>query len=331
MKTFITGGTSSIGRVLVQMVSQRGETARVLVRKSSNLKSLDLPGIEFAYGDVTDSQAVRQAMEGCDRVTHLAAIVGHNVPESEWWRVNRDGTRNVLQSALELGLSSMVQVSSISVLGPTQPSETADETRPVDTSRYMNLYQKTKRAADDLARDYAGRGLRAMIVYPCFGYGCSSASSHPSLQDNTLLRMAAGKTVAIMGSGENRLCLSYYNDTVEGIRLAHEKGVSGDDYILGGDNLTFPELWKAVSDVLGKQPPRRRIPLGVLQAIASLSRLLTGKSVFPPDFFDMIAHNWCFSSAKAKSKLGWQPLPFAEGIARTWADYQSAGFGVSPS
>jgi nucleoside-diphosphate-sugar epimerase len=225
----------------------------------------------------------------------------------------------------------MVQVSSISVLGPTQPSEIADETRPVDTSRYMNLYQKTKRAADDLARDYAGRGLRAMIVYPCFGYGCSSASSHPSLQDNTLLRMAAGKTVAIMGSGKNRLCLSYYNDTVEGIRLAHEKGVPGDDYILGGDNLTFPELWKAVSDVLGKQPPRRRIPLGVLQAIASLSRLLTGKSVFPPDFFDMIAHNWCFSSAKAKSKLGWQPLPFAEGIARTWADYQSAGFGVSPS
>lgn len=325
-KTLITGGTSSIGRVLVQTLSQQGKTARVLVRKSSNIQGLDLPGIEFAYGDVTDFQAVRQAMQGCDRVTHLAAVVEHHVPEAEWWRVNRDGTRNVLQRALELGIASMVQVSSISVLGPTKPGETADETRPVDTGSYMNLYQKTKRAADDLVRDYAGRGLRAMIVYPAFGYGCSFASSHPSLQDNTLLRMAAGKPVAVMGSGKNRLCLSYYNDTVEGIRLAHERGWPGDDYILGGENLTFPEIRIAVAGVLGKKPPRRRIPLGLLRMIASFPRLLTGRSVFPPEFFEMVSHNWCFSSAKSQARLGWTATSFVEGIARTWTEYQAQGF-----
>ena len=323
MTTLITGGTSSIGRVLVQTVSQRGESARVLIRKSSNVKGLGLPGIEFLYGDVTDIHAVRQAMQGCDRVTHLAAVVGQNVPEAEWWRVNRDGTHHVLQCALELGVISMVQVSSISVLGPTETGEIADETRPVDTRRYMNLYQKTKRAADDLAREHATRGLRVMIDYPAFGYGCSFASSHPSLQDNTLLRMADGKPVAVMGSGKNKLCLSYYNDTVEGIRLAHERGCPGEDYILGGENLTFPEIWKEVAKVLGKQPPRRRIPLGLLQTISKLSRLFTGRSVFPPEFFEMITHDWCFSSAKAQAALGWKALPFSEGIARTWTDYQN--------
>jgi nucleoside-diphosphate-sugar epimerase len=325
MTTFVTGGTSSIGRVLIKEFARQNEAVRVLVRKSSNRQGLELPGVEFVFGDVTDLEAVRRGMEGCDRVTHLAAVVGYKVPEAEWWRVNRDGTCNILQSALDLGIHSMVQVSSISVLGPTQPGETADETRPVDPSGYMNLYQKTKHAADELAREFAGRGLRVMIVYPCFGYGCSFASSHTSLQDQTLLRMAAGKPVAVMGSGKNRLCLSYYNDTVGGIHLAHEKGQAGEDYILGGENLTFPEIWAAVARVLGKQSPQRRIPLWLLQLIASLSRRITGKSVFPPEFFEMISQSWCFSSAKAQRMLGWNAHSFADGIARTWAEYQSGG------
>ncbi len=326
MKTFITGGTSSIGRVLVKELVQRGEQARILVRKTSNLEGLELPGIEFVYGDVTDPKTVIQGMQGCERVSHLAAIVGQNVSETEWWRVNRDGTHNVLQAAKELGIESMVQVSSVSVLGPTEPGEIADETCPIDTSRYMNLYQKTKHAADELAREYASQGLRVMVIYPCFGYGCSFASSHPSLQEQTLLRMAAGKPVAVMGSGKNRMCLSYYNDTVNGIRLAHEKGQAGEGYILGGENLTFPEIWAAVAHALGKQPPRRRIPLRLLQAITILSRTITGKSVFPPEFFEMIAWNWCFSSAKAQRDLGWTWLPFSEGIIRTWVEYQNYNF-----
>ena len=256
----------------------------------------------------------------------MAAVVGQNAPVAEWWRVNREGSRNVLNAAHELNVSGMVQVSTISVLGTTLPGETADETRPVDTSRYKTLYQQTKRAADDLARDHAAGGLRVSIVYPCFGYGCSFASSHPSMQDQTLLRMAAGKPVAVMGSGLNRLTLSYYRDTVEGIRLALDQGAAGEDYILGGDCLTFSQLWQAVAAVLGRQPPKRRIPLPLLKAVARLSRLLTGKSLLPPEFFEMISYNWSFSSAKAQARLGWQPHRFQDGLAETWFEYQAMGW-----
>ncbi|MEW5869049.1 MAG: NAD-dependent epimerase/dehydratase family protein [Chloroflexota bacterium] len=322
MTMFITGGTSSIGRVLVKSLAQAGETARLLVRQSSDLSGLELPGIEFVYGDVCDPQPVREGMQGCARVTHLAAIVGHNVPEATWWQVNREGTRHVLQAALEQGVSSFVQVSSISVLGPTQPGEIADEKRPVDTAAYVNLYQKTKRAADEIAGEYAGRGLNVKIVYPCFGYGCSRASSHPSMQEQTLLRMAAGKPAAILGSGKNVLCLSYYRDTVEGIRLAHEGGRRGENYILGGDNLTFVEIWAAVAKVLGKRPPRRRVPLALLRVVSEASRRVRGRSVFPPDFFEMIGMNWRFSSAKAQAELGWRAHGFEDGIRETWEEYQ---------
>ena len=326
MTTFVTGGTSSIGRVMVKELAKRGEEVRVLVRPSSDRAGLELPGVTFVHGDVTDAESVRKGMQGCDRVSHLAAVVGHNVPEETWWRVNRDGTRSVLEAARDLGVRSMVQVSSMSVLGPTQPGEIADETRPVDTGKYFNLYQKTKRAADDLARDFAARGLRVSIVYPCFGYGCSWASSHPSLQDQTLLRMASGQPVAVMGSGRNYLTLSYYKDTARGVDLAHERGTPGDDYILGGEALTFPQLWAAVAQVLGKQPPSRRVPLPVLRFIARASRLLTGRSLFPPEFFEMIAFDWHFRSDKAARSLGWGCTAFAQGIAETWAEYQKQGW-----
>ncbi|MHC1781834.1 MAG: NAD-dependent epimerase/dehydratase family protein [Anaerolineaceae bacterium] len=326
MTMFVTGGTSSIGRVFVKEMSDRGQAVCVLVRRNSRREVLDFPGVTFAEGDVTDPEAVRRGMEGCRSVTHMAAVVGQNLPEAEWWLVNRDGTRNVLQAALDQRVESMVQVSSLSVLGYTDPGETADESRPVDTSRHVTLYQKTKFAADEIGREFAAKDLPVRIVYPGFGFGCSSATSHPSMQDQTLLRMAAGKPTAVMGSGKNRLCAAYYNDTAAGILLAHEKGLTGEGYILGNANVTFTELWVEVARVLGKKPPRRRIPLRVLKAIASISRLVLGRSALPPEIFEMFEYNWCFSTQKAREQLGWQPRPFDQAIRETWLAYQEQGW-----
>ena len=326
MTIFITGGTSSIGRVMIKEYSRKGEVIKVLARKTSNRSGLDLPGVTFCDGDVTDPASIREGMRGCDYVVHMAAVVGTGLPEEEWWRVNRDGSRNVLQAASDLGVKGMIQVSSMSVLGDTQPGEMVDESRPIDPARHVTLYEKTKFAADEIARDFAARGLPVRIVYPGFGFGCSFASSHPSMQDQTLLRMAAGKPTAIMGSGKNCLFLAYYNDTAEAIRLALTQGRDGEGYILGNDNLTFPEIWKTVADVLGKQPPTRRIPLPLLRAVSFLGEKLRGKPVFPSDFFDMIALNWCFSNRKAREELGWQPKTFKDALTETWQAYQSAGW-----
>lgn len=326
MTTFVTGATSSIGRVLARTLSQAGEPLRALVRPSSRRAGLELPGVEFATGDVTDAESVRQGMAGCERVVHMAAIVGHDLPEADWWRVNRDGSRNVLQAAFDLGVSHMVQVSTLAVLGTTQPGEVADEDRQVDPATYRNLYQKTKRAADDIARDFAARGLAVSIVFPGFGYGPSQATSHPSFHEQTLLRMAAGKPVAIFGSGKNRLFVAYYNDTVAGIRLALERGTPGQGYLLGNESLTFPQIWAEIAKLLGKRPPVLHIPVGLLKLAAQAGRTVTGRSVFPPDFFDMIASDWSFSNARARRELGWQPKSFAQSLAETWQAYQDMGW-----
>lgn len=326
MTMFITGGTSSIGRVLVQELARQGKPMRLLVRPNSNREGLELPGVTFVHGDVTDALSVQQGMAGCDQVTHLAAVVGQKVAESEWWRINRDGTQTVLRLAHEQQVKSMVQVSSVSVLGSTAPGETADESRPINTGLYVNLYQKTKHAADEIARNFAGKGLPVKIVYPAFGFGCSQASSHPSLQDQTLLRMAAGKPVAMMGRGQNKLTLAYYNDTVQGILLAHERGQAGEGYILGNEVLTFAELWGIIAAVLDHQPPKVRIPTSLLKLVSAISNKLTGEPFFPDQILEMLSFHWSFSNQKAKTHLGWQPLTVREGMSQTWADYRAKGW-----
>ena len=328
MKMFVTGGTSSIGRVLLQTASEQGIWVRALVRTNSNRDRIELPGIEFIYGDVTDIDSIRTGMKGCQLVTHLAAIVGHNVPEEVWWKVNRDGSSNVQKVARQIGVESMVQVSSLSVLGYTQPGEIADEKRPIDIAKHRNLYQKTKYAADKLARENAEAGLPIKIVYPGFGFGCSQATSHPSLQEQTLLRMAAGKPTMIMGNGKNQLCLAYYKDTAAGILLAHQNGATGEGYILGNENLTFGEILATIANLLGKKPPGLRVPTSLLKTVAAASRIITGKSVFPPDFFDMIGFNWRFSNQKTKDELAWKPCSFEQAISETWDEYQARGWSV---
>lgn len=322
MTYFVTGGTSSIGKVLVKLISERNERARVLVRKTSNLSGIELPGIEFVTGDVTDRRSVKEGMKGCNRVCHLAAVVGAKVPEAQWWKVNLEGTRNVLETALAQNIESVVQVSSLSVLLPTETGETADESRFVDSANYFNLYQKTKRAADDLAREMVKKqGLPVKIIYPGYGYGNSFASSHPGMTDQTLLRMASGQRTAIMGSGKNRLLVSYYKDTARGILLAHENGINGDSYILGNANLTFPEIWKTIGEIFGKEPPKRRIPIPMLKTINLIQKIVKGHTPFPQEFFDMVGRNWCFSYEKAERVLKFSPGSFKDTMEETWREY----------
>jgi len=326
MTTFVTGATSSIGRVLVTQLAERGEPVRALVRAGSNRSGLPSSGVEYIVGDITDSAAVLTGMEGCDRVTHLAAVVGGAVPENIWWQVNLEGTRHVLEACQTLSVASCVLVSSLSGLGHTDPGELADETRPIDPARQTTLYQKTKYAAQQLALQYADHGLNVKLVYPGFGFGCSFASSHPSMQDQTLLRMASGWPCAIMSSGQNRLLAAYYDDTSAAIALAHQHGRLGEGYILGNENVTFPQIWQTVAHILGRPVPTRRIPLGLLRALSAFSGALLHRPIFPSDFFDMVGLDWNFSNRKAREELGWQPLPFDAAMQRTWSAYQKLGW-----
>jgi nucleoside-diphosphate-sugar epimerase len=283
---------------------------------------LELPGVEFIRGDITDYVAVRKGITGCDRVCHLAAVSCTHASSAEAWRVNRDGTRHVLQAAYELRVASVVPVSSVVVLGRVKPGELADETRPVNPAALTSLYQRSKAAGDELAREYAAKGLPVKQVYTAFGYGAAPRVGQPGFAEQALLQMAGGKPVARIGNGKSRISLTHTRDLALGIGLAHEHGRAGEAYILSSENLTLPEAWAILAEIVGKAPPAQRQPLWLARTRSSLERSLTGESLFAAEFYAMLADNWNFNGWKARVELGWQPRTFQEGMAQVWAEWQ---------
>lgn len=327
MTTFITGGTSLLGRVVVQELVRQGEAVRILVRPDSNRAGLELPGVAFVRGEINDLVDVRKGIAGCDWVCHLTGPADANVAEAEGWRVQLEGTRHVLQAAQDMRTAAVVHVSSVIALGPTQPGATADEQHQSPVGGYLSPYQKSQRAADDLARDYAARGLPVRLVYPGFGYGSARAGRPSPLVQQTLLQMASGQTGSIVGSGRNRIAATYLKDIAQGILLAHTHGQAGESYLLVGESLTLPQMWLAVADLLAKTPPRRRLPLWLARINAGLVQLAGNHTRYPAEFLAMVQDDWNFSSEKAARDLGWRPYPFREGITAAWEELQAQGWG----
>jgi dihydroflavonol-4-reductase len=316
MTTFITGATTALGRVLVRELVRQGEAVRLLVQPESNRSGLELPSVAFIRGEITDAVAVRKGITGCDHVCHLTELP-NAVNEATLWRMQREGTRNVLQAAQDLHVTSVVQVSSAAVLGPTRGEEAVDEEHAA-TGGVNLTWVKTQQAANEIAHEYAAKGIPVKLVYSGAGYGFLRAPGNGGLAEHTLLRLATGKPAIIPGKGRNHLPVSYFKDTVHGISLAHERGRAGEGYLLIGDTPTWAELWQIVSEVMGKPAPTRNMPIFWAKITSGL----------PADLLELAGHDWHYSSEKARHELGWRPHSWHDGLVETWDEYQAHGFGA---
>jgi nucleoside-diphosphate-sugar epimerase len=232
--------------------------------------------------------------------------------------VNRDGTRSVLQAALDMRVASIVLVSDLALFGPTGADEEADETRLEKMRPPNNPYLQSRLAAEEIAREFVAKDLAVKLVYPGMGYGCVRPPGHGGLAEHTLLHLAQGKPAVTPGSGRNLLALTYFKDTAQAIILAQELGRVGQRYLLIGERLTWPELWADVAEVLGQEIHPRRLPRW-------LARL---NGALPPNVMAWATRNWNYRNDKARRDLGWRPHSFHESMTETWEEYQALGWGT---
>jgi NAD+-dependent farnesol dehydrogenase len=292
MTTFITGATSDLGRVLVRELVRHGIAMRLLIQPDSNRAGLELPGVEFVRGELSDVVTVRKGMAGCDSVFHLAEM--GKLPDDS----------GLLQAAHDMRIPSVVIVSDLTLLGPTQGPDPVDETQLA--------------AGPPLIQEFLAKGLAVKLAYPGVGYGCVRAPGRGGLAEHTLLRLAANQSMTIPGRGRNPLAVSYFKDTVQGILLTNTRGQAGQSYILTGEAVTWPELLQAAAEIVGQTPPQRRTPLWWMRLRGAL----------PADVLAWAGRDWRYSSDKARRELGWRPLSIRDGMAETWEEYQALGWGT---
>ena len=316
MRAFVTGGTGFIGANVVRALLAQGFKVRALVRPNSDRRNLEGLDIELVQGDVRDFPSVKRAMQDCGLAFHVAALYSFWVrPRRLIYEVNVDGTRNVLQAALELGIEQVVYTSSVAALGLREDGRPADEDTPVNPKHIIGDYKKSKYLAQEVALAYAKKGLPVVIVNPTFPVGPYDIKPTPTGQ--VIRDFLERRMPAYLETGMNVVAAS---DVAEGHLLAAEKGRIGEKYILGGENLTMRELLEALSRITGLPAPRVRLPYWPILALSYLNvgwcRLAGGTPRMTPDTVRMSRHYMFFSPRKAVEELGLPQTPAEEALRR---------------
>lgn len=318
-RVLITGGTGFIGSRLASRCLEDGESVRVLAQRNTpaedrNATALEAGGVEVVEGSVTDPVSVRRACEGVDTIYHLAAAQHEaNVPDSHYFDVNVEGTRNMLDAAVAADASRFVHGSTIGVFGMGRNGPVTEGTA-LDPD---NIYGVTKLEGEKVVRGYSDR-LAIPIVRISETYGPG---------DRRLLKLFraldSGRLVRI-GPGRNLHHPIYIDDLVEGLRRAADTpSAPGKTFVLAGPApLTTDQMIDAISRAVGAHAPRVRLPLWPLMAVATvLESVMRPLGVQPPlhrrrmNFF---VKSFRFDGEPARGALGFEPsVGFEDGAART--------------
>ena len=315
MKIFITGGTGFIGTYLVKRLSQTNHELHCLARETSDIHFLKEVGASVITGDVTDKASLLKSMDGCDWVVHLASSFVFWVPNNQVFHdVNITGTRNVMESAFEKGVSKVVYVSTAAVYGNAKWPIT--EETPVGTKR-ASKYVRTKYEGDLIAWDlYEKNNLPLVVIYPSAVIGAND----PKAAGQYIKNFAQGRMPA-------QVLIKFYfpfvhvKDVSEAIVRAMEKENNiGEKYIVSAENHTWGEFNQMISDISGTKLPFLKFPTWMTMMT---SYVLTGIAnlVRKPPIWDMSVDQMSLSKqdfkidgSKTERELGIKYTPIYDGI-----------------
>jgi len=319
MKILITGASGYIGSKLSIILADRGHSVHAVVRSGDSQTRLMHPNIRVFTGDVLDKKSLQVAMEGCEQVYHVAGKAGMWARKtSVFYDVNVEGTRNVLDAALALGVKKMVYTSTCGVIGPSidQPMEEKDS-RNVE---FVFDYDISKKMAEDLVAQYVRKGLEVVIVSPAKVYGPGHIS-HSLMMNAVIHKFLKNRITFIPAPGTFKVSFAFIDDIVKGHILAMEKGKSGERYILGGPNVSYYEFFNRLRMLASFKGFIVKLPKMIIQFLARIQelnhKLWNTNVLFTLKSVDQLFCNNTYSSDKAARELGYTITPLDEALQKT--------------
>jgi dihydroflavonol-4-reductase len=295
---------------------QHGHVVRALVRKNSdqsNIKGLD---VDIVYGDLTERRSLDKALQGCSALFHVAADYRLWVANPEHiYKTNVEGTRNIINAAVQAGVSRIVYTSSVATLGLNADASPADENTDVSFSEMIGHYKRSKYLAEQEVRQRAlTQGVPVVIVNPSTPVGPRDAKPTPT--GRMIMNAVAGKMPAYVDTGLN---VVHVDDVAEGHCLAFDKGRIGERYILGGENLTLQAILGQIAAMLQRSPPRWRLPHNLVLPVAYVCEywarhFSATEPLVTVDGVQLAKKKMYFSSAKARHELGYASRPASEAL-----------------
>ena len=249
MKCTVIGATGFLGTNLVHELVKTGYEVSAFGLPGSNIKYIENLPVKITFGDVTNVFDVEKAVTGAEIVFNVAG-------DTSFWKklferqrkINIEGPANVAKACLEKGVRRMIHTSTVDVLG-FNPQGLADENW--DKYNYANTgynYADTKREGEKIVRDYADKGLDAVIINP----GSMIGPYDFTLQFGRLFAdLRDGKVPGFLPGGAP---WAHVTEVAKAHISAAEKGRKGERYICGGVNETYKTVFSVIAAKMGAKP-----------------------------------------------------------------------------
>jgi len=296
VKVYVTGASGFIGAHVARELRERGLEVR------------------DEWIDLSDRIRLRQAIDGCDSVFHLAALYSYDAPAEEHERVNVEGTRMIVELCRELGVRRLVHTSTCGTCGPAHGRPATEEDGP-QAYELEVPYKRTKLASERVVLEAARDGLDTVVVNPTTPVG--DGDRFPTPTGQMVEGVASGRYRAYVDTGVNVVDV---RDVARGHLLAWEHGRRGERYLLGGADLSLADVFAVVAELAGLRRPRLRVPHAVARALGAAG-LVNGDEVL------LAQLPMYFSWAKAERELGYAPGPIWPALRRAVDDALSAVCG----
>jgi dihydroflavonol-4-reductase len=326
----VTGGTGFLGRHLVDTLVERGERVRVLTRGVD--RDLEERGVEQVVGDVvrdlsgagTGNDDLERALDGCDRIYHLAGFVSRNPDDGQrMMRVHVDGTRRVLQAASQAGVKRVVLASTSGTVAVSREEKVLDETAPYPMELVSGWpYYLSKIYQEKLALDLAATlKLELVLVNPSLLLGPGDERSSSTGDVRRFLK----REIPVVPPGGINFVDA--RDAAVATANAMERGRAGERYLLGGPNWTLEEFFGRLERVSKVRRPRLKLPEQLqLRAASFLAHAYRALDKMPPveriDVEMGQVYWWCDSS-KAARELGFEMRDPTETLDDTVRDLRT--------
>ncbi|MBK1665425.1 NAD-dependent dehydratase [Rhodospirillum rubrum] len=329
MTVLVTGASGFVGAAVVRALLARGQSVRALVRDTSPRRNLEGLPLETVIGDLTDAASLRAAARGVDALYHVAADYRlWTLDRAAMFRANVEGSVAVIRAAAEAGAKRIVYTSSVAVIKPKADGSPADETTPTLASDMIGPYKLSKFEAERAVhRLITNEGAPVVIVNPSTPIGPRDIKPTPT--GRMIVEAALGKMPAYVDTGLN---VAHVEDVAEGHLLAFDHGQIGERYILGGEDMSLRDILFTIARLTGGKPPRVSLPHGLIVplawAVETLARLRRSETepFVTLDGLRMARKRMFFSSAKAKTALGYAPRPAERALADALVWFRANGF-----
>ncbi len=310
----VTGGRGHVGFALVKELADSGKKIRLLLRSDS--KTFDGIECEKFMGDVCDYESLIKAFEGAETVYHVAGVVDiSGTKDEQVWKVNVEGTKNVIEACKETGVKNLVYVSSVDAMYVDDNMDVIREVSKFEPDLLEGAYAKSKATATQLIIDSASESLKVCAIHPSACIGPYDNNRTSSMCTVISLFAKGFLPITFDFGGYNFVDV---RDVAKGMVAAAEKGRNGECYILCGKAYSIDGFFCVLADACNRSHPKIVIKKKYIDKIIPVFEKIFEAAKLPPIVNEYAIRKTCencnFTYEKAQKELGYEPRPLIESL-----------------